>query len=414
LALRIITDERGDDADLSGSSLRQEEGEMMELRGKNFAEAFPPADFIKEELEARGWSQADLAAIMGRAPNVISEVLSGRRSITNKTAEELGEAFGTGAEYWLNLQAAYEAYKLRGAGDQGSAVARKARLYGKAPVREMIRRRWIQPSDDVSNLEAQVCKFLGISSLDDESPYRACVFRTSSPYSKPTPAQQAWLCCAHHLSRKLTPKEVFSDQSLELTLQRIPNLLTHVSDVRKVPTVLAEGGIRFVVVEALPGTKIDGACFWLDDNSPVIAITLRYDRIDWFWQTIGHELRHVKNRDGIDEAAIDTDLVGRPEGTKKDKPEREKQADQFAAQLLVPQDKLDRFIARVRPYYSKDRIRAFASQIRVHPGIVVGQLQFREEITYAQNREMLEKVRAIIAESESVLMDGWGSAALAA
>ena len=168
-----------------------------------------------------------------------------------------------------------------------------------------------------------------------------------------------------------------------------------------------------MVVEALPGTKIDGACFWLDDKSPVIAITLRYDRIDWFWHTIGHELRHVKNRD-VDEAAIDTDLVGRPEATKKDKPEREKQADQFAAQLLVPQDKLERFIARVRPYYSKDRIREFASQIRVHPGIVLGQLQFREEISYTHSREMLEKVRAIIAESESVLMDGWGRAALAA
>ena len=53
-------------------------------------------------------------------------------------------------------------------------------------------------------------------------------------------------------------------------------------------------GIRFVVLEPLPQTRIDGVCFWLDDLSPVIALSFRYDRLDWFWFTLGHELRHVK------------------------------------------------------------------------------------------------------------------------
>src|SRR5438876_9226998 len=188
---------------------------MMEFGGKNFAEAFPPADFIKEELEERGWSQADLAAIMGRAPNVISEVLSGKRSITNKTAEELGEAFGTGAQYWLNLQAAYEAYKLRGGGEQGSVVARKARLYKKAPIREMIRRGWIKPSDDVSNLEEQLKRFFETESLDEELPFRAQAYRKSSSYSDVTPAQLAWFYGARHLSKTGTARD-FSNESLDL------------------------------------------------------------------------------------------------------------------------------------------------------------------------------------------------------
>src|SRR5207249_5291148 len=104
---------------------------MMELRGKNFAEAFPPADFIKEELETRGWSQADLAAIMGRAPNVISELLTGKRSITRKTAEELAEAFDTTAQFWLDLQAACDARRLAKEREPQSVIARKAQMYKK-------------------------------------------------------------------------------------------------------------------------------------------------------------------------------------------------------------------------------------------------------------------------------------------
>ncbi|MGA9111331.1 MAG: helix-turn-helix domain-containing protein, partial [Smithella sp.] len=67
---------------------------------KKVAEVFPPGEFIKEELEARNWSQTELAEIIGRQPNVISELIMGKRSITPETANALGDAFGTSAQYW--------------------------------------------------------------------------------------------------------------------------------------------------------------------------------------------------------------------------------------------------------------------------------------------------------------------------
>jgi HTH-type transcriptional regulator/antitoxin HigA len=67
---------------------------------------------------------------------------------------------------------------------------------------------------------------------------------------------------------------------------------------------------------------------------------------------------------------------------------------------------LSSFIVRVRPMYSKNRIVQFANRARIHPGIIVGQLQHRGEIGYAANREMLAKVREIIANS--AITDGWG------
>jgi HTH-type transcriptional regulator/antitoxin HigA len=60
----------------------------------------------------------------------------------------------------------------------------------------------------------------------------------------------------------------------------------------------------------------------------------------------------------------------------------------------------------LRPLYSKHRIQDFAARVKVHPGIVVGQLQHRGEISFAHSREMLTKVRHII--TASTLTDGWG------
>jgi len=71
-------------------------------------------------------------------------------------------------------------------------------------------------------------------------------------------------------------------------------------DIRHVARVLAEAGVRFLIVEALPHTKIDGACFWLDKFSPVIVLTMRLDRMDNFWYILSHECGHIRNEDGID------------------------------------------------------------------------------------------------------------------
>src|SRR5262245_28749675 len=70
------------------------------------AEVFPPGEFIKEELEAREWTQADLAEILGRPPRLVSEIINGKRAISPETAKGLGEAFGTGAQFWMNLEGA--------------------------------------------------------------------------------------------------------------------------------------------------------------------------------------------------------------------------------------------------------------------------------------------------------------------
>jgi HTH-type transcriptional regulator/antitoxin HigA len=372
------------------------------------AEVFPPGDFILEELESRGWTQIDLAEILGRPTQLVNEVVLGKRAITPETAKGLAGAFGTSAQFWMNLQAAYQLSRIQDADD---AVSRRAKVYAKAPIKELVRRRWIEPSQNIDVLEKRVLDFLNIKNLNDKPIVWAHALRKSTTYESINQFQLAWMFRARRLARAINATN-FSNQSFDRGLESLRKLLQEPEDVRLVAKILADAGIRFLIVEHLPHTRIDGVCFWLDETSPVIAISLRYDRIDWFWHTLMHEMGHVQNRDGLkQDGRIDVDLVGEKAQDFKDKPESEKLVDNFASEFLIPKTELDGFMARVRPLYSTARINGFAKRLGIHPGIVVGQLQHRNEIKYFANRAMLVKIRNIVISS--TLTDGWGNVALA-
>lgn len=383
---------------------------MLEVKGGDAmtqripAEVFPPGEFIKEELEARGWKQEDLADILGRDLALVNQIITGKRGITPETAKGLSEAFGTSAQLWMNLESIYRISLVH---VNNNAVAQRAMVYSKAPIRIMVKRHWIEPSNNIEVLERRLLDFFEIKNLDD-TPRLWAVTRKSTSYKVFTPNQNqiAWLFRAKHLA--LAVKAVpYTDARFRQGLNRLKMLLPNPADIRHVPNILAESGIKFLIVEPLPQTHIDGACFWMDDKSPVVVLSLRYDRIDWFWHTLMHELGHVQNRDGTNgNTPLDTDLVGEQAQPLDNKPEFEKTADRFAIEFLVPQAELNDFITRIRPLYSKKRIVGFAARIGVHPGIVIGQLQHLKEISYAHNRALLINVRQTITSAS--LTDGWG------
>src|SRR3989337_1815298 len=97
-------------------------------------QVFPPGEILREELEAREWSQVDLAEILGRPPKLVNEIIAGKRAITPETAQGLADALGTSPELWMNLEAQYQLYKAR---RTDPSVVRRAELFAVAPVKEM-------------------------------------------------------------------------------------------------------------------------------------------------------------------------------------------------------------------------------------------------------------------------------------
>jgi HTH-type transcriptional regulator/antitoxin HigA len=364
-------------------------------------EVIMPGTVIKRELDARGWEQQDLAFFMGRQPSEVSALVLGKKAINPEVAYELAATLGHSAEFWLHLEAAYSLTKVE---FDETAVTQRLRLFERYPIKEMMKRRWIEPTDDINLIEERLCRFLGVKSLD-ERPQLNHAARKSTSYSDTTPAQDAWIVRVRQLA-PYAPANKFTDRACNEALEKLRLLLNDAEEVRHVPRILSESGIRFVLVEGLPSTGIDGVCTWLDRHSPVIGISQRLDRIDGFWHTLLHEMHHVKHHAGQENPILDVNLVGEDAKHIGNKPEMEKLADEFAANFSIKKSDLDNFIARIRPLYSKQRVKAFAARMMVHPGIVVGQLQHRGEIPYSHQREMLVKVRHLL--TDAALTDGWG------
>ena len=362
----------------------------------NNPEAFAPGEYISEELEARGWSQLDLAEILGRPPQAVNEVIKGKRAITPDTARGLADAFSTSAQVWLNLQSAYDLARLHQT--DSNLVARKARLYESAPVGEMQKRGWIEKSSNFDVVESQVRHF-----FDEPRVLAAARKSTGGDW---TPSQKAWLMRARHLAKTVKVVGRFTAKAFQTALQALSLLKDDPEEIRRVPRVLSEAGIRFLIVAPLPQSKIDGACFWLSDKEPVVVLSFRYDRIDWFWHTLMHELGHVANGDGKNAATLDVQLVGN-DAVGDNKPEIEKKADAFAVAFLVDQEELNDFVSRT-PVVSRLKIIGFAKRLGVNPGIVVGQLQHRHLVPYTNFRPLLTTVKNLIIGS--TLTDGWSAA----
>lgn len=369
------------------------------------AEVFPPGEIIKEELEERGWNQLDLAEILGRPLTLVNEILTGRRAITPETAQGLGDAFGVDPQFFLNLESAFQLWKVQRAKGHDENITKRASLYEDMPVRELARRRWIERSVDVDVLEHRLATFYGVRDFSQRPNLWPVAART--PARELSWSHWAWLVRAKRLGAAAPVAGKFTDSRLSEAIERLKTLLQAPQEVRRVPGILAEAGIRFVVVEHVPKTKWDGACFWLDAKSPVVAMSIRYDRVDYLWHTLMHELVHVQHRHAFREyVPIDEDIFGET-AANRPRHELEQLVDRLAAEMLIPAAELDNFIDRTAPLYSKKKIMGFASRIRVHPGIVVGQLQHRGQIGWTHSRDMLTRVREFI--TGAALTDGWGN-----
>lgn len=359
------------------------------------AETFPPGEFLKDALDDLGWSQTEFAEIIGKKPNVVSEIITGRRMITPETAREIAAALGTSAQYWLNLESAYQLSKTSPADER---IAREAELRKRFPVREMAKRGWLSANPRISP-EEEICRFFGIESIDAPLAKASAAWRKSGPDI--ATIQLAWLIRVKRLAEAMvTPK--FSETTLRAALFDLETLMMDPEEVRHIPRILHDCGVRFLIVEPLPGSRIDGVCFWLDRNrSPVIALSLKGgDQIDRFWFNLRHEIEHVLRLEGREAAVIDNfDDENRLTDVS------EQAADDAAADFCVPKAKMESFIRRHDPIYSKPGLIGFSKLVKRHPGIVAGQIQ-KHLNRWDLFKQYQAKVRHVLIRT--ALTDGYG------
>lgn len=340
----------------------------------------PPGRILSQELEERGWTQKDLAQIMGRPEQVISEIINNKKQITPETAKELAAALGNSPEFWYNLETKYQLF-LAGKTKIDDAIERRARLYDEAPISELISRGWldISASSTINELEESLRSFLRQGPDFKNSAHLRCNDGTKAPDKN---SQFAW---GHYVASRAHQQKIESDFDIEKYKKELPNVLKFskkIEDIQHIPSFLANLGVHFVIVRHLSKTYLDGAAFKLKTDRPVIALTLRYDRVDAFWFTFLHECAHI----ALDHPSNYFDnKVNESEGDNF-----ESEADAQAQAWLIDPNSFSEFKSKYA--FSKTSIIRFSEEIQRHPGIIVGRLQHEKILTYAQQRGFLEKV----------------------
>ena len=369
-----------------------------------------PGVFIKDELEARGWDQSDLAFIVGTTVQELNKVLSGRSKITTRWAQLFGAAFDVSPQFFTNLQTMYD---LQHAAEPEPGIRIRANWLSSFPVREMIRRGWIEETE-ADLLDLQMMRFFNTNTVE-EIPYFSGNHlphaAKKSSYAEILPEQLVWL----HRIRVIAQSITCPKYNRERLVEKLPEIRAHMfdrDDFHVIPHLLLECGVRTVFVEPLSGSKIDGVCTWLDDQ-PVIGLSFRLDRPDNACFVFRHEIEHVLQGDGKESGYSHVDVFD-PDRSYADLPEAEKRADEAAAEFLIPQDKLTSFINRKGRYISEKDVLAFAARHHIHPSVVVGQIQHRrhkdgDDRAYAWLRKYQTKVHDEFMDWE--FRDGWGTVA---
>lgn len=328
-------------------------------------EVFPPGAYLRDELEERGWTEKEFAEILGRPVQAVSEILNGRKQIVPETALALGEALGTSAELWINLQAAFDLHSAKSTRPAVTDVTRRARLRSRVPVAELRRRGWLPDTDNLDRLEQAVKELLGLSDLDMEPQFAIAARRSNASVSL-TPQQTTWLARLRNIARTRSVANFDPDATCTLAADLV-HRIHGPDDLSQLEEWLSEVGVVLINLLPLKSSKLDGAVMKLEDGRPVIGLTNRGNRMDGYVFTLLHELAHLclGHLTSLDVLA-DEDIFGTNDGVD----DVESHANKQAADWILPEDTP---LPTGRPRMTT--VLEIAGRYQVHASFVIGRIQ---------------------------------------
>lgn len=328
-------------------------------------EAFPidlpdPLTAIRFRMEQQGLKAKDLVPFIG-SPSKVSEILSGKRRLSVSMIRELSIGLDIPAEV------------LVGVDPRRPAPLDDVICWRQFPWTEMIRRRWFpgfngtlaQARDRLEDLLAEFVAPLGGQALQPA---------LNRQHVRGRDRQSAHALLAWRIRvASLAMNESLPSYEAGSVKREFLSELAHLSYLDTGPRLAKEflnkAGIHLVIERHLSGTHLDGAAFKLPDGSPVVALTLRHDRLDNFWFTLFHELAHVSlHLDADDVKTFFDDLANK--GTDS----WERGADQFAADGLIPSTQWKS--SKLSAQSTTQQVRTFAAELRISPAIPAGRIRY--------------------------------------
>ncbi len=319
-----------------------------------------PIDAILYRLVELGLKQKDFAEIIGSRSRA-SEILARKRGLTIEMIRAIHEHLKIPAELLI-------------AHPREKEIEPSDVDWTKFPVREMKKRGWFDLDLAEGKTGEQIVRSFFARTSAHDAPVLLRKTLSGVQNEESRYAIYAWVARVLVRARDLRKVDVryVPGSITDEFLRQIAKLSRSSDGPLLAREFLAMKGVTLVIEPHLPKTKLDGAAM-LDEGAPVIGLTLRYDRVDYFWFTLMHELIHVQRHLGRQQ----TTFVDEDDMSNDD--EKELEANIHAAEAFIPRQiwkSSDAYRTR-----KQDAVIRLADTLMIHPAIVAGRIQ-RETSNY--------------------------------
>lgn len=344
----------------------------------------PPGWVLEEMLESYEMSHAEFARRCDRSPKLVSEIIAGKAPVEPETALQFERVLGMDASVWLNIEASYQLHQAKAV--EGEKLQQAVAWSKQFPVKGLVQLGvFPKPDNDVDAVQ-KLLSFFGVANAEAwagrfNDP--AVSYRHSPTFKSSSEALATWLRLGE-IKADEQECEVFDRGTFMAALHEV-RTLTFVGPDEFIPRLGAlcnKAGVAFVIVPSLPKIALSGAALWLTPRKALIQQSVRHLANDHFWFSFFHEAAHILLHSKKDVFVDEAD---------RDGTELEKEANEWAANFLVPRRDWNLFVA-TNPT-SGAAVSQFAEQQGIAPGIVVGMLQHDGIIPYSHLNKLKQRYK---------------------
>jgi HTH-type transcriptional regulator/antitoxin HigA len=323
-----------------------------------------PIEAIRFLMDQRGMKQADLVPYIGSRSKV-SEVLGGKRTLSLSMIRSLHTHLGIPAEV-LILDGMD--FPLDGEGVKWDSF----------PVTEIVNRGWVTGLDPKINAEEIMRELASQACVDSyfTDQNRACLRQGTRRNDKDDPySVDAWVLGVLAHAEKIETEAKFNPDILDKGfIAKVVYLSVLKGGPLRAKEFLQNKGIKLVVIPHFKRTYLDGAAMVNKKGEPIIALSLRYDRLDNFWFTLTHELAHLAlgHVHSVEGQCIIDDL-----DLRESQEEIETDADKLGRESLIPSDLWNNH--PVRNTRKLSDVLDLSAKADIHKSIVAGRIRFESK-----------------------------------
>ncbi|MBK6665853.1 MAG: ImmA/IrrE family metallo-endopeptidase [Saprospiraceae bacterium] len=340
----------------------------LALRSFNWVS--PPGQTIKDLMLMKNISHESLVQNTGLDSETLIKIYSGHIELDKGKIDILSSLLNVSSSFLINRQEEY----LKSKNEIIDTETKK--WVSTLPVNEMKKYNWITDTKDSTN---ECLKFFNIKDVFEwkqlsNQLLSGTNFKKSSAFESKSNNIITWIRQGELEASKIGNNNSFRKKEFEENLtefKKITRIKRPIDFLPELSKCCSEFGVKLVILPSPKKCSISGLARVTNDGSAIIQLSFRYLSDDHFWFTFFHEAAHLIMHSDT-KLHIDTD--------HKEINQIEQEANSYASSILIPYD-LEKELPRIKR--NARSILEFSAQCNISPGILVGQLQKRELISYS-------------------------------